>query len=148
VRRSLRALNNAIARGAESAGVTLQQQAFLLALAAYGGRSVPLADLREELEMDQATASVILMKLIEARWLVRTIAKDRRAADITMTLAGWQTFRRSITSIRAEVRRAHHRDELSALRQDLDRYLGYYLADRRALGRAPIGSRRSRRDRV
>jgi hypothetical protein len=55
VRRSLRALNGAIARGAAAEGITLQEQAFLLGLAAYGGAEIPLADLREELEMDQAS---------------------------------------------------------------------------------------------
>ncbi len=136
VRRSLRALNNAIARGAETAGLTLQQQAFLLALAAYGGRRVPLADVREELEMDRATTSALLMKLIEARQVIRAISTDRRAAEVTMTAAGWRIFRQSVASIRSEVRRAEHRDELGALRDDLDHYLGYYLDRRRGSPRA------------
>jgi DNA-binding MarR family transcriptional regulator len=131
VRRSLRALNNAIARGAQTAGLTLQQQAFLLALAAYGGRAVPFADVREELEMDQATASALLIKLMEGRWVLRKMGSDRRAADVTVTAAGWRIFRRSVAAIRSEVRRADHRDELGALRDDLDVYLGYYLAEPR-----------------
>jgi DNA-binding MarR family transcriptional regulator len=57
VRHSLRALNGVIERGATSAGLTVQQQAFLLSMAARGGSRVPLADLRSDLGMDQATTS-------------------------------------------------------------------------------------------
>jgi DNA-binding MarR family transcriptional regulator len=129
VRRSLRALNAAIGRGAEAAGLTLQQQGFLLAMAAYGGSGIPLADVREELEMDQATATELLKRLVRARLVARATASDRRAINVRLTLIGWQTFRRSVTTIRAEIQRAEHRGELSGLRQELRAYLGFYLRD-------------------
>jgi DNA-binding MarR family transcriptional regulator len=127
VRRSLRALNNVLNRGAEAAGLTLQQQAFLLALAAYERRDVLLADIREELEMDQATASELLAKLIARRLVVRTQAADRRALTVSFTDKGWAAFRESTESIRREMQRAQHRAELNALGTDLDAYFGFYL---------------------
>ena len=130
VRRSLRGLNNALARGAEGAGLTLQQQAFLLALAAYERRQVLLSDIREELEMDQATASELLAKLIARRLVVRDEATDRRAASISFTPRGWKVFRESTESIRREMQRAQHRAELVALGPDLDTYLRFYLGER------------------
>jgi DNA-binding MarR family transcriptional regulator len=126
-RRSLRAVNNAIARGAAAAGLTFQQQAFLLALAAYGGRAVPFADIREELEMDQPSASAILAKLVDMRLVTRSRGRDGRAADVSLTPAGSRTFRESVEKIRAEVQRAEHRAELTALRSDLRAYLTFYL---------------------
>lgn len=127
VRRSLRALNGAIARGAAAEGVTLQEQAFLLGLAAYGGAEIPLADLREELEMDQASASVLIRRLVLKKMVVRVRADDRRAAEVSLTPRGWATFRRSVGAIRGEIRRAEHRGELAALNKELATYLGYYL---------------------
>jgi DNA-binding MarR family transcriptional regulator len=127
VRRSLRALNGAIARGAAAVGITLQEQAFLLGLAAYGGAEIPLADLREELEMDQASASILLRRLVRKRMVVRIAAKDRRAAQVSLTVKGWATFRRSLGAIRGEIRHAEHRGELSALDSELGTYLGFYL---------------------
>lgn len=127
VRRSLRALNGAIARGAVAEGVTLQEQAFLLGLAAYGGAEIPLADLREELEMDQASASVLIRRLVLKKMVVRVRADDRRAAEVSLTPRGWATFRRSVGAIRGEIRRAEHRGELAALNKELAMYLGYYL---------------------
>jgi DNA-binding MarR family transcriptional regulator len=126
-RRSLRAVNNAIGRGAAAAGLTFQQQAFLLALAAYGGRAVPLADVREELEMDQPSASALLARLVDMRMVTRSEGRDRRAADVTFTPAGSRAFRESVKKIRDEVRRAEHRAELWALQEDLRAYLTFYL---------------------
>jgi DNA-binding MarR family transcriptional regulator len=130
VRRSLRALERAITRGAAAEGVTLQEQAFLLGLAAYGGAEIPLADVREELEMDQASASVLLRRLIRMKMVTRVSAVDRRAAQVSLTPKGWATFRRSIDAIRGEIRRAEHRGELTALDNELARYLGFYLRGR------------------
>lgn len=127
VRRALRALNGAIGRGAGAEGITLQEQAFLLGLAAYGGAEVPLADLREELEMDQASASVLLRRLVRRKLVVRVRAHDRRAAQVSLTANGWATFRRSLEAIRREIRRAEHRGELAALRSELPKYLAFYL---------------------
>lgn len=127
VRRSLRSLNGAIARGAAAEGITLQEQAFLLGLAAYGGAEIPLADLREELEMDQASASVLIRRLVLKKMVVRVRADDRRAAEVSLTPRGWATFRRSVGAIRGEIRRAEHRGELAALNKELATYLGYYL---------------------
>lgn len=127
VRRSLRALNGAIARGAEAEGITMQEQAFLLGLAAFGGAQIPLADLREELEMDQASASVLLRRLVRKRMVVRVRATDRRAAQVSLTGHGRATFGRSLEAIRGEIRRAHHRGELVALDSELSKYLGFYL---------------------
>jgi DNA-binding MarR family transcriptional regulator len=127
VRRSLRALNGAISRGAAAEGLTLQEQAFLLGLAAYGGAEIPLADLREELEMDQASASVLLRRLVRKRMVVRVAANDRRAAEVSLTTKGWAAFRRSVGAIRGEIRRAEHRGELNALNSELGMYLGFYL---------------------
>jgi DNA-binding MarR family transcriptional regulator len=127
VRRSLRALNAAIARGAATEGLTLQEQAFLLGLAAYGGAEIPLADLREELEMDQASASILLRRLVRKRMVVRVPANDRRAAEVSLTAKGWDTFRRSVGAVRGEIRRADHRGELVALGTELGTYLAFYL---------------------
>jgi DNA-binding MarR family transcriptional regulator len=148
VRRALRALNSAIGRGAEAAELTLQQQAFLLAVVAYGGRDVPLADVREELEMDQATTSELLRRLVSARLVARGAAPDRRALRVGLTGHGWDVFRRSVISIRDEVRRADHRGELGALGSELQRYLGFYLKGnvrRRTTRHATRHPRRERR---
>jgi DNA-binding MarR family transcriptional regulator len=127
VRRSLRALNSSISRGAAAAGLTLQEQAFLLGLAAYGGAEMPLADLRVELEMDQASASVLLRRLTRKRMVVRVVAADRRAAQVSLTSKGWAAFRGSIGTIRGEIRRSDHRGELNALGGELGTYLEFYL---------------------
>jgi DNA-binding MarR family transcriptional regulator len=139
VRRGLRALTNAITRGADEAGLTLQQQAFLLAIEAYGGSHVQFADVREELEMDRATASILLGKLVEMGLVSRIAADDRRASQVSLTARGRNVFLRSVRSIRREIQAAEHRDELLALRQDLAAYLGYYVPEvrRRATATAP-----------
>lgn len=134
VRRSLRAVNSAIQRGSTAVGVTMQQQAVLLALAAYGGRQVPLADVREELEMDMATASVLLARMVRDRLVIREKSADRRAADLSLTPKGWTAFRRSIDAIRKEMRWAAHRGELAPITEELRRYLRFYLDGG---GRAP-----------
>lgn len=136
VRRALRAVNGAIQRGAESVGVTMQQQSVLLALAAYGGDHVPLVDVREELEMDQATASVLLARLVKEDLVRRDVSTDRRAAEISLTTKGWATFRRSVDAIRKEMRWAAHRGELDALTDELMPYLDYYLGPRTTRSRA------------
>lgn len=135
VRRSLRTLSSAIARGAAVEGLTLQEQAFLLGLAAYGGAEIPLAEVREDLDMDQASASVLLRRLVQKRMVVRVRADDRRAAEISLTAEGWATFRRSVSAIRREIRRAERRGELTALGSELGAYLGFYLRGGRAGGR-------------
>jgi DNA-binding MarR family transcriptional regulator len=134
VRRSLRAVNNAIARGADAVGLTLQQQAVLLAIAAYRGRRVPFADVREELEMDQATASVLLSRLVSDGLVTRHAGADRRAAEVSLTAKGWKTFRGSIGAIRREMRWADHRGELAPLKDELSPYLRYYLGRPRGSG--------------
>ena len=131
VRRSLRALDGAITRGAAAEGLTLQEQAFLLGLAAYGGAKIPLADVREELEMDQASASVLLGRLVRKKMVVRVSATDRRAAEVSLTAKGWAAFRASVGAIGGEIRRAEHRGELAALGTELETYLAFYLRRRR-----------------
>ena len=54
-RHSVRALNTAIERGAAASGLTVQQQAFLLSLAARDRDGVQLADVRAALELDSVT---------------------------------------------------------------------------------------------
>lgn len=126
VRRSLRALNDAIERGSEAAGLTVQQQAFLLAVAARGGRKVPLGVVRTELGMDQATASELLARLVDLDLVERATASDRRALDISFTRKGRQRFLRSIDRIRAEVQKAERAGDLRALRESIAAYLDHY----------------------
>ncbi|HZP97270.1 MAG TPA: MarR family winged helix-turn-helix transcriptional regulator [Candidatus Limnocylindria bacterium] len=126
VRHSFRLLNRAIAEGSRRAGLTAQQQGFLLAVAARGGREVPLSDVRAELLMDQATASELLRKLAH-RGLVRTApGEDRRAIRVTLTPGGRATFRTSVAEIGAALRRADERGDLRYLRPSLREYLGFY----------------------
>jgi DNA-binding MarR family transcriptional regulator len=126
VRRSLRVLNGAIDDGAKRAGLTLQQQAFLLATAARGGRKVPLSEVRAELDMDQATASELLARLIRLGLVTRATASDRRAVDISLTAKGRQRFARSIDRIRDELQVADRAGDLRALRESLSAYLDHY----------------------
>jgi DNA-binding MarR family transcriptional regulator len=127
VRRSLRVLNSAIEDGAKRADLTLQQQAFLLALAARGGRKVALAEIRGELEMDQATASELLARLIRLGLVTRATADDRRAVDISLTPKGRQRFARSLERIREGVQNADRAGDLRALRESLAAYLDHYV---------------------
>jgi DNA-binding MarR family transcriptional regulator len=126
VRRSLRVLNGAIDDGAKRAGLTLQQQAFLLATAARDGRKVPLSEVRAELDMDQATASELLARLIRLGLVTRATASDRRAVDISLTAKGRQRFARSIDRIRDELQVADRAGDLRALRESLSAYLDHY----------------------
>jgi len=124
--------------------MTVQQQAFLLAVAAYDGREVRLADIRDELEMDQATASAILAKLVASRLVVRDFAKDRRAANVSFTRKGWATFLASVESIRREMERAQHRAELIALGPELEGYFRFYLRPQTSLAPGASSSSRAR----
>lgn len=127
VRRSLRALNGAIEAGSKAAGLTVQQQGFLLSLAARGGRDVPLAELRADLSMDQATASELLARLARRGLVRRKTDSDRRALRVSLTSGGRLRFRRSVRSIRREIRAADARGELRAMRQSLRAYLAFYV---------------------
>lgn len=126
VRRSFRILNAAIERGAGSAGLTVQQQGFLLALAARGGRRVPLALIRKELDMDQATASELLARLVGLELVERSGAADRRALEISFTRKGRLRFLRSVEGIRHEIQEADQAGDLRALRVSLAAYLDHY----------------------
>lgn len=126
VRRSLRALNAAIDSGSRSARLTLQQQAFLLALAADGGRKVALGEIRREMGMDQATASELLRRLVALGLVARAPARDRRALDVSMTPKGRQRFERSLDGIRDAVQKADRAGELRALRDNIAAYLDHY----------------------
>jgi DNA-binding MarR family transcriptional regulator len=127
VRRSLRSLNGAIVRGAALAGLTVQQQAFLLATAAHGKSRVPLADVRAELGMDPATASILLAKLVKDGLVVRAAAQDRRSSELSLTRRGEASFRRSLEGIRREIRALDARAELDSLDGGLTSYLQLYL---------------------
>ena len=126
VRRSLRVLNDAIEDGAERSGLTVQQQAFLLATAARGGRKVPLSEVRAELAMDQATASELLARLIRLGLVTRATASDRRAVDISISAKGRQRFGRSLERIREALQVAERAGDLRALRESLAAYLDHY----------------------
>lgn len=126
VRRSLRVLNRAIEYGADRAGLTLQQQAFLLAAAARGGRKVPLSQVRAELDMDQATASELLARLIRLGLVTRSTAADRRAVDVSLSPKGRQRFARSLDRIRDALQVAERAGDLRALRESLAAYLDHY----------------------
>jgi DNA-binding MarR family transcriptional regulator len=126
VRRALRVLDAAIERGCEAAGLTVQQQAFLLALAARGGRRVALALVRAELDMDQATASELLARLVSLDLVQRVGAADRRALEISLTRKGRLRFLRSVEGIRHEVQEAERAGDLRALRVSLAAYLDHY----------------------
>lgn len=126
VRRALRILDAAIERGCEAAGLTVQQQAFLLALAARGGRRVPLALIRAELDMDQATASELLARLVSLELVERLGAADRRALELSLTRKGRQRFLRSVEKIRHEIQAADEAGDLRALRVSLAAYLDHY----------------------
>jgi len=132
VRHSLRALNNAIEAGSRAAGLTVQQQAFLLSLTAHGGRRVPLAALRADMPIDRATLSELLGRLAR-RGLVRVASgRDQRAVEVTLTPAGRARFRRSLTVIRRELRAADQLGDLEALRRNLRAYLDFYTVRSRA----------------
>lgn len=144
VRRSLRVLNAAIESACRDAGLTMQQQAFLLALAAYPSGRVPLADVRMELLMDQATASELLARLRQLGLVRRAAAADRRALEIMLTAAGRGRLAESIEHARREIQRSNSRGELGALRDSLAAYLDYYTRGTRPpSGARPKAPRRS-----
>lgn len=126
VRHSLRVLNGVIDAGAKSAGLTVQQQAFLLSLAARGGARVPLADLRADLGMDQATTSELLKRLARRGLVARRTGADRRAVEVSLTRSGRVSFQRSVRAIGREMRLAKARGDLDALQRNLRSYLAFY----------------------
>lgn len=125
-RHSLRVLDQAIEGGAKEAGLTVQQQAFLLSLMARGAREVALADLRADLTMDQATTSDLLARLIRRRLVTRRSGRDRRALIVSITRPGRARFQRSVRAIGREIRRAKDRGDLDALQRNLRAYLAFY----------------------
>jgi len=130
VRHSIRALNGAIEAGSKHAGLTVQQQSFLLSVAGNGGRRVPLAAVRRDVGMDQATTSELLARLGRLGLVSVSAGRDRRAVEVTLTPKGQATFRRSITGIRRAIRAANDRGELDALRRNLEAYLDFYTRAR------------------
>lgn len=125
-RHSLRVLDQAIDTGAKDAGLTVQQQAFVLSLMARGAHDVPLSDLRADLTMDQATTSDLLARLIRRRLVNRRSGSDRRALNVSITPSGRARFQRSVRAIGREIRRAKKRGDLDALQRNLDAYLAFY----------------------
>lgn len=143
VRHSFRLLNRAIAEGSRRAGLTVQQQGFLLAVAARAGRNVPLSDVRGELLMDQATASELLRKLAERGLVRRAPGEDRRELRVSLTPEGKAVFKTSIGEIGSALRRADERGDLRNLRPSLREYLGFY-----GVGTARGTARRSADDKA
>jgi DNA-binding MarR family transcriptional regulator len=131
MRVSIRAVNRAIEQGSASAELTVQQQAFLLALSARGGRKVPLAQIREELGMDQATASDLLARLVRRVYVVRAPGADRRSADLSITTKGRGVLARSVKEIRRAMHAADRAGELDTLATNMDAYLRSYGIRRR-----------------
>ena len=126
VRHSLRALNGVIEAGAKAAGLTVQQQAFLLSLAARGGVHVPLADLRADLGMDKATTSELLGRLGRRGLVTRRTGIDRRAVDVSLTRSGRSAFTKSVRTIGREMKLAGKRGELDALNGSLRAYVAFH----------------------
>jgi DNA-binding MarR family transcriptional regulator len=129
-RSSLRALNRAIEDGARVAGLTVHQQGLLLTLRAEGGREVPLATLRAQLRIDDATMADLLARLQRRGLVHRRIAvrRDRRAADISLTRKGLTRLERSVEGIRDRIRAATDLGDLESLRSDIDEYFRFYVA--------------------
>lgn len=126
VRRALRALNAAIDDGCRHADLSVQQQAFLLALAARPDGQVLYADVRIELQMDEATASELVARLVARKLVSRRPAADRRAWCMKLTASGRARLERSIEATRHAIQHAESRGELAALRDSLSAYLDYY----------------------
>ena len=129
VRHSLRALNGVIEAGAKAARLTVQQQAFLLSLAAHGGTHVPLADLRADLGMDQATTSELMGRLGRRALVTRRRGIDRRAVDVSLTRSGRSALTRSVRAISREMKVANARGDLDALHGSLRAYLAFHTKD-------------------
>lgn len=130
VRRALRVWNAAIEDGCRHAGLTVQQQAFLLTLAAHPKEQVLHADIRLELQMDQATASELAARLVRRRLVSRRPATDPRAWSLRLTPTGRARLLRSIEAVRHEIQHADQRGELAALRESINAYLDHYTARR------------------
>ena len=127
-RRSLRALNRAVDEGVRVAGLTLPQQGVLLSLRARGGKDVPLAVVRKDMLMDDATTADLLARLGQRGLVARRVAlrRDRRAADISLTARGRAALDRSMLGVRDRIQRAAREGELNALRRDVSAYLLFY----------------------
>ena len=143
VRHSLRTLNGVIDAGTKAAELTVQQQAFLLSLAAHGGMHVPLADLRADLGMDQATTSELLGRLGRRALVTRRTGVDRRAVDVSLTRSGRSALRRSVRAIGREMKLAKARGDLDALQRSLRAYLAFHT--QRPSSRATARDSSSRR---
>ena len=126
VRHSLRTLNGVIEAGTKAAGLTVQQQAFLLSLAARGGIHVPLADLRADLGMDQATTSELLGRLGRRALVTRRTGVDRRAVDVSLTRSGRSALTRSVRAIGRAMKLAKARGDLDALQRSLRTYVAFH----------------------
>lgn len=125
-RHSVRSLNDAIERGSRGAGLTVQQQAFLLSLAARDHDAVQLAEIREDLRMDQATASELLARLTRRGLVKRRTGEDRRSVVLSLTSEGRARFDRSVRSIRSALQAAHDDGDLEDLSTNIVGYLRYY----------------------
>jgi DNA-binding MarR family transcriptional regulator len=131
VRIAIRALNRALEAGSRGAGLTVQQQGFLLAVSARGGRDVPLAEIRAEMGMDQATASDLLARLARRGLMKRARGNDRRSIRLTITPEGRSALERSVREVRGALRTADRTGELDALANSMSAYLRYYGIGRR-----------------
>ena len=142
VRHSLRALNGVIEAGAKAAGLTVQQQGFLLSLTARSGAHVPLADLRADLGMDHATTSELLTRLVRRGLVTRRTGIDRRAVDVSLTQSGRSALTRSVRAIGREVKLAKKRGDLDALQRNLRAYVAFHTKSPRVGHGARSGSPR------
>lgn len=147
-RASLRALNRAIEDGARVAGLTVHQQGLLLALRAVGRGAVPLATLRAQLRIDDATMADLVARL-RRRGLIRrrvAVGRDRRAADLYLTRSGFARLDRSVEGIRHRIRVAEDLGDLQSLRSDMDDYFRFYVArgGQRTTRRPPRARRATR----
>ena len=142
VRHSLRTLNGVIEAGTKAAGLTVQQQAFLLSLAARGGIHVPLADLRADLGMDQATTSELLGRLWRRALVTRRAGVDRRAVDVSLTRSGRSALTRSVRAIGREMKLAKARGDLDALQRSLRTYVAFHTERPSSRATARVSSSR------
>jgi DNA-binding MarR family transcriptional regulator len=87
---------------------------------------VPLAELRADLGMDQATTSELLQRLGRRALVTRRAGIDRRAVDVSLTRSGRTRLTRSVRAIGREMKVAKARGDLDALQHDLRAYLAFY----------------------
>lgn len=132
VRRAFRVLNAAIETACRSADLTVQQQAFLLVLAAHAEDLVPLADVRAELNMDQPTSSELLARLHAMGLVRRSRGRDRRSTLVALSAKGQTRLQDSIGRMRAELIEADRRGDLDAWSDSLDAYLKFYTGRSRS----------------